>query len=211
MVTGGLIAAAGDVAAILPRLRPEDRRDAGARSCAKTSGSFRQNALRRFRARASDSHFKQPAQNVKAPPPLFSQGAGCAGISIPSLTRGGLPHKREGAERRKALCGTPHPVARLTASLSRQRTGLPVHDADRRASRRSTAAFSLDLETAFWRRKEPQSLSSLIPQGFSPCVHPLHQPVAGRTHVVGPGSDSRGPRRPGWLGRTRRRRARSTI
>src|SRR5204863_314085 len=48
-------------------------------------------------ARISDSHFKQPAKirktkTAKAPPPLFSQGAGSAGISIPSLTRGMLPH-----------------------------------------------------------------------------------------------------------------------
>jgi hypothetical protein len=48
----------------------------------------------------------------------------------------------------------------------------------------------------------------LIPRAFTR-FHPLHQPVAGRTHVVGPGGVSRGPRRPGWLGRTLRRRPRS--
>src|SRR5205814_10660805 len=49
--------------------------------------------------------------------------------------------------------GTPHPLARpydrTCPSSGRE---LPAHDADRRAFRRSTAAFSLDLETAFWKR-----------------------------------------------------------
>jgi len=36
---------------------------------------------------------KLRSTNAKAPPPLFSQGAESAGISIPSLTRGMLPHK----------------------------------------------------------------------------------------------------------------------
>src|SRR3954447_15295635 len=40
----------------------------------------------------------------------------------------------------------------LRRDPSRQRTGLPPHTACRRASRRPTAAFSLDLETAFWKR-----------------------------------------------------------
>src|SRR5882724_10510546 len=40
---------------------------------------------------------------AKASPPLFSQGAGSAGISIPSLTRGKAPSPNvRGAERRKA-------------------------------------------------------------------------------------------------------------
>ena len=52
----------------------------------------------------SDSHVKQPAsKTVKAPPPLFSQGAGCAGISIPSAHEGNAPSRNvRGAERRKA-------------------------------------------------------------------------------------------------------------
>ena len=46
---------------------------------------------------------QQCRQRGIAPPPLFSQGAGCAGISIPSLTRGIAPSpKVRGAERRKA-------------------------------------------------------------------------------------------------------------
>ena len=49
--------------------------------------------------------------------------------------------------------GTPHPLARLAIGPVPPAGGeLPVHNADRRASRRSTAAFSLDLETAFWKR-----------------------------------------------------------
>src|SRR5258708_33566542 len=84
----------------------------------------------------------------------------------------------------------------LRQDPSRQRTGLPVHNADQRASRRSTAAFSLDLGTAFWKRTGAPIRTPLIPRGF-PRFHPLHQPVAGRTHVVGPGGVSRGPRRLG--------------
>src|SRR5882757_7665614 len=53
--------------------------------------------------------------------------------------------KVAGAERR-----TRWPVLRSDLSLQREGTASP--DAGRRASRRSTAAFSLDLETAFWKR-----------------------------------------------------------
>src|SRR5437868_5082968 len=85
----------------------------------------------------SDSRFKQLARKkAKAPPPLFSKGAGCAGISL-------LP-KREGAERRKALVRNAAPIGpscdRTGPSSGRE---LPAHDADRRAFRRSTAAFFL--------------------------------------------------------------------
>src|SRR5207244_946486 len=59
--------------------------------------------------------------------------------------------------------------------------------------------------TAFWKRTGAPIRTPLIPRGF-PRFHPLHQPVAGRTHIVGPGGVSQGPRRLGWLGRTRRRR-----
>src|SRR5258708_4339961 len=109
--------------------------------------------------------------------------------------------KFAGAERR-----THWPA--LRHGLSRQRTGLPAHNADQRASRRPTAAFSLDLGTAFWKRTGAPIRTPLIPRAFTR-FHPLHQPVAGRTHVVGPGGVSRGPRRPGWLGRTLRRRPHS--
>ena len=63
--------------------------------------------------------------------------------------------KREGAERRKALVrnAAPRgpPCGKACPSSGRE---LPVHDADRRASRRSTAAFSFVLGTAFWKRTE---------------------------------------------------------
>jgi len=99
------------------------------------------------------------------------------------------PNVRErSAERR--WCGTPHPVGpprgRAGPSSGRE---LPVHDADRRAFRRSTAAFSFVLGTAFWKRTGAPIRTPLIPRGF-PRFHPLHQPVAGRTHVVGPGGVS---------------------
>ena len=124
-------------------------------------------------------------------------------VSNPSHSQkegSGAP-KFAGAERRTRWPALRH-------GLSRQRTGLPAHNADRRASRRSTAAFSLDLGTAFWKRTGAPIRTPLIPRAFTR-FHPLHQPVAGRTHVVGPGGVSRGPRRPGWLGRTLRRRPRS--
>ena len=114
--------------------------------------------------------------------------------------------KKREAERRNSRARNAAPVGpsydRTCPSSGRE---LPVHNADRRASRRSTAAFSFVLGTAFWKRTGAPIRTPLIPRGF-PRFHPLHQPVAGRTHVVGPGGVSRGPRRPGWLGRTLRRR-----
>ena len=91
---------------------------------------------------------------AKAPPPLFSQGAGCAGISFPLGSRGevSLTNVRERSADRR-WCGTPHPVARLAAKpvpsaegngLPITRTGAPIGASPRR--------FSLDLETAFWKQ-----------------------------------------------------------
>src|SRR5205814_9666491 len=115
-----------------------------------------------------------------------------------SPIRGGKAPTSAGAERRTRWppCGKARP------SSGREQ---PAHNADRRAYRRLTAAFSFVLGTAFWKRTGAPIRTPLIPRGF-PRFHPLHQPVAGRTHVVGPGGVSRGPRRPGWLGRTLRRR-----
>ena len=49
-------------------------------------------------------------------------------------------------KRREALVRKPpHPVAALRLGQSLQRKGLPAHDADRRALRRSTTVFSWDL------------------------------------------------------------------
>src|SRR5204863_5186489 len=124
--------------------------------------------------------------------------------------RWGRSPRTEGAKRRQALCGTPHrgrlavgPVPSAEGNgRPITRTGAPIGASPRR--------FSFVLGTAFWKRTGAPIRTPLIPRGF-PRFHPLHQPVAGRTHVVGPGDVSRGPRRPGWLGRTLRRRARSTI
>ena len=60
-------------------------------------------------------------------------------------TEGSGAPKFAGAERRARWSA-------LRQDRSRQRTGWPAHNADRRAFRRSTAAFSLDLRTAFWER-----------------------------------------------------------
>ena len=112
----------------------------------------------------------------------------------------------EGAKRRQALVriaapgGSPCGKARPFSGREQ-----PAHNADRRAYRRLTAAFSFVLGTAFWKRTGVPIRTPLIPRGF-PRFHPLHQPVAGRTHIVGPGGVSQGPRRLDWLGRTRRRR-----
>ena len=123
----------------------------------------------------SYSHFKQPAdkRQSSAAPVLARRGERRA-FPSPRLTRGSsLTNVRErSAERR--WCGTPHPVARPydRAGPSSGRE-LPVRDADRRASRRSTAAFSFSLETAFWKRTGAAIRNALDPAGFSPCVHPL--------------------------------------
>src|SRR2546421_9151921 len=67
----------------------------------------------------SDSHFKQPAcKKTKAPPPLFSQGAGSAGISIPSSHEGNAPSpKVRGAERRKARVASQTPCGARPITL----------------------------------------------------------------------------------------------
>ena len=89
----------------------------------------------------SDSHFKQPVradhQKLKAPPPLFSQGAGCAGISIPSLTRGTLPHQREGSGAPKGAGNISNALRRTPNDVGRSPRGAPLR------------RFSLDPGTAF--------------------------------------------------------------
>ena len=160
-----------------PRSAPEAVH-APARS-PKISGSFCQNAASWFLRACVEPCGSVAARRIPA-----GFRPNCRFRTLRSLnTEGSGAPKFAAADRRDRWPA-------LRRGLSRQRTGLPAHNADRRASRRPTAAFSLDLGTAFWRRQEPQSLSSLIPQGFSPCVHPLHQSVAGRTHVVGPGDVS---------------------
>ena len=72
----------------------------------KNKRSSSRRRARTFRARISDSHFKQPALTHKQPKlrrPCSRKARGAPGISIPSLTRGNAPSpKVRGAERRKA-------------------------------------------------------------------------------------------------------------
>src|SRR4029079_7433938 len=67
--------------------------------------------------------------DAKAPPPLFSQGAGSAGHFHPLGSRGEVSlTKREGAERRKALVrnAAPRgPTLRSRRSLQREGTDSP--------------------------------------------------------------------------------------
>ena len=152
----------------------------------RASGSFRQNALRHFRARISDSHFKQPAnKQVKAPPPLFSQGAGSADIS--------LAPRREGAERRKALVRNAAPRG---PSCDR---AVPPAGGNRRPITRTGAPrgaplrrFSFVLGTAFWKRTGAAIRNALDSTGFPPLSSA--PPARCRTdHVVGRAVSPRPP------------------
>ncbi len=118
--------------------------------------------------------------------------------NVPPKTKGGEAPTGAGAEHRTRW----PPYGWACPFSGRER---PAHDADRHAFRRFTGAFSFVPGTAFGNGQGRHSRLPLIPRGF-PRFHPLHQPVAGRTHVVGPGGVSQGPRRPDWLGRTLRRR-----
>src|SRR4051812_27802143 len=79
---------------------------------------------------------------------------------------GDLPPIPRGRSADWRWCGTPHPLAALRLGLSLQRKGRPVHNADRHAFRRFAAAFSLNLGTAFWRRKRAAIAKLLDPAGF---------------------------------------------
>src|SRR5689334_6570085 len=72
MVTGGLMAAVGGAAGIPQKRGGMLGRDRKRR----TSGSFRQNPRRRFRARTPDSRFKRPARKRQssAAPVLARRG-----------------------------------------------------------------------------------------------------------------------------------------
>src|SRR5580765_8839457 len=76
--------------------------------------------------------------------------------------------KRE-AERRNSRARNAAPVGpsydRTCPSSGRE---LPVHDADRRAFRRPTAAFSFVLGTAFWKRTGAPIRYALDSAGFHP-------------------------------------------
>jgi hypothetical protein len=77
---------------------------------------------------------------------------------------GGLPSKlsvsnpsplqQRVAERRNSRAGTPTHWPPYGWACPFSGRELPIHNADRRASRRPTAAFSLDPGTAFWKRTE---------------------------------------------------------
>ena len=97
----------------------------------------------------------------------------------------GVAKRRQALVRIAAPGGLPYGKARPFSGREQ-----PAHNADRRAYRRLAAAFFLRprdrlLETD----RGAHSRTPLIPQGF-PRFHPLHQPVAGRTHIVGPGGVS---------------------
>ena len=118
-------------------------------------------------------------QMAKAPPPLFSQGAGSAGISIPSAHEGECSlTKGEGSGAPKGAGNISNALRRTPNDVGRSPRGAPLR------------RFSLDPGTAFWKRTGAPFTTALDSEGLSPRVHPLHQPVAGRTHVVGPGSGS---------------------
>ena len=150
----------------------------------------------RARASGSDSRVKQPAGKRQSSAAPGCRGAGCAVVVFPfACCEGTSPlTKCEGAERREAggYILTPCGVRPVTVGvrLPALHCGVFLRPRDRL------------LETD----RGAHSRTPLIPRGF-PRFHPLHQPVAGRTHIVGPGGVSQGPRRPGWLGRTRRRRS----
>jgi hypothetical protein len=123
-------------------------------------------------------------------------GARCRGGMRPGFAKFLLvaPPAR-GAERRKALVRNAAPVAALRLGQSLHRKGLPVHDADRRALRRSTTVFA---------RPWPHSLSgrAFLP-GLLTCSPGSPAGSLRTGHLVPVG---RGPRRPGSpvVSRTRR-------
>ena len=120
----------------------------------------------------------------------------CRGAGRPSFAKFLLvaPPAR-GAERHKALVRNAAPMAALRLGQSLHRKGLPVHDADRRALRRSTTVFA---------RPWPHSLSgrAFLP-GLLTCSPGSPAGSLRTGHLVPVG---RGPRRPGSpvVSRTRR-------
>ena len=84
---------------------------------------------------------------------MLSQNSIAPGERAPGRLGGMSTPVRGVAKRRQALVriAAPggSPCGKACPFSGRER---PAHYADRRAYRRSTAAFSLDLETAFWKR-----------------------------------------------------------
>jgi hypothetical protein len=92
--------------------------------------------------------------------------AGCRAklsVSNPSPLKVRVAERRNSQPRNAATVGSPY--GKACPFCGRE---LPAHNACRRASRRPTAAFSLDLETAFWRRTGAPIRYALDSAGFPP-------------------------------------------
>ena len=100
-----------------------------------------------------------------------------------------------GAERHKALVRNAAPVAALRLGQSLHRKGLPVHDADRRALRRSTTVFARPWHHSLSGRAFLPGLLTRSPGSPAGSLRTGHLVPVGR-----------GPRRPGSpvVSRTRR-------
>jgi hypothetical protein len=125
------------------------------RSHPKSSGSFRQNSLR-WKILVLIVASIEPSSTVP-------------GERAPGRF-GGFAPNRGGRSADRRWCGSPHPLARLAAKPVPSaegngrpitRTGAPIGAPPRR--------FSFVLETA---DRGPLYGKPLIPQSFSPCVHP---------------------------------------
>jgi len=110
---------------------------------------------------SSSMHFCCVRQRCRAAHPggLSCQVVGFEPFAPP--TEGSGAPKFAGADRRARWSA-------LRQDRSRQRTGLPIHNADRRAFRRSAAAFSLSPRTAFWKRTGAPIRNALDSAGFLP-------------------------------------------
>jgi hypothetical protein len=153
------------------------------------SGSFRQNAALRLGRAFGPSGPAASARHRGAVVVCFNRGIvvspcivePCGSVAarrIPAGCRSKLSFepfavpKRE-AERRNSRVRKRHTHwPALRQGLSRQRTGLPVHDADRRASRRSTAAISLSSGPSY---EGGRSLSGSRSRRLSPAFIRLRQ------------------------------------
>src|SRR3954465_9916512 len=127
---------------------------------ARAGGVVSQTALRAFVRDVRFTFQTTGGQKPKLRRPCFRKARGAPVFSP----------KTEGAKRRQALVriaapgGLPHGKARPFSGREQ-----PIHNADRRAYRRLAAAFSLDLETAFWKRTgAADRRNALDSAGFPP-------------------------------------------
>ena len=119
--------------------------------------------------------------------------AGCqAQLSVSTLRTPiqRVAERRNSQPRIAATIGLPYGKARPVSERE-----LPVHNADRRASRRSTAAFSSSLGTDFRDAQWPPP-TTIIPRDFAPRSSAAVLPSFGRPHVV---EAIGGPEAPGGL------------